>query len=96
MEENKGSSEKEKAQRGLSGEMRLVTLQLPNGETRNFYAGRGQNTQDIVKDTDDWEEQRTEDIAKEVGQEKKQRTEDEMQDSGCDDEGDKVKFHLSD
>lgn len=37
VEENKGSSEKEKAQRGLSGEMRLVTLQLRNGETQNFY-----------------------------------------------------------
>ena len=58
-------------------------------------AGRGQNTQDIVKDTDHWEELRTEDTkkeaggveehstvdtAKEVGQEKKQRTEDAMQD----------------
>lgn len=71
---------------------------------------RGQNTQDIVKDTDHWEElrtedtekeagggeeQRTEDTAKEVGQEKKQRTEDATQDYGCDDEGDEVIFPLS-
>ena len=73
-------------------------------------AGRGQNTQDIVKDTDHWEELRTEDTkkeaggveehstvdtAKEVGQENKQRTEDAMQDYRCDDEGDEVIFPLS-